>query len=75
MFILLLWHIGCAVRSLQFSGPLDFSVEYLIFAFKLDPCAFKDGEAAAKTIEMTLDEMNLTQVLHVEGEFFRLVCL
>jgi len=72
---LLLWYIGHKARSLQLSSPLDFSVEYLIFAFKLDLYAFKDGEVAAKVIEMTLDEMNLTQVVYVEGEFFRSVYL
>lgn len=73
--LILLWHIGHEVRYLLFSSPLDFSVEYLIFAYKLDTCAFKDGEVAAKIIEVTLDGISLTQVVCIEREFFRLVCL
>lgn len=53
----------------------DFTVEYFIFAAKPDPCAFKSGEVAAQAIEMTLNEMNLTQAVCVQGEFCRLVCL
>lgn len=74
MFVLL-WHIGHEVKYLLFSSPLDFGVEYLIFAYKLDPCAFKDGEVVAKIIEVTLDGISLTQLACVEREFFRLVYL
>lgn len=44
------------VTSLLFSSPLDFSDKYLILAFKLCSCAFKDGEVAAEVLEVTLDE-------------------
>lgn len=58
------------VTSQLFSSPLGFSDEYLILAFKLYSCAFKDGEVAAEVLEVTLDEVNLTQVMCLEGESF-----
>lgn len=56
-------------------SPLDFSVEYLIFALELDPCALKNGEVATKVVEVVLDETSMTQVVCIERKFFRLVCL